>query len=346
LLGRLGRNQMTFDLGLDDGDLKQESVLKEAFRILESNFHLVMLAERMDESLVLLRHLMCWTDDDVMVLARNVRKDRYRSYMGEHTVNTLEHFNAIDVKLYAYFKERFERQIDAFGVSRMEEEVTKLREYRDKKALDTIPYRNLMKKVWKRCGIREVPNKRRTISLKRKSHEDKSQEDTKDLYVIQYQYHTNGTYRQRRFCKDLIRTGTEFTQVLRWKQYARYHYNINNHWNLSWTPLRKKQKKKPRKPNKHGPVPGATGDVAVAGDSAANGVVAALERTGKQIGALHRAAKRVRIVDVKKGKHKADPETTGSFNGIGAALEGTANKAETLHGIVKKMRIVEINKGR
>ncbi|MPC76082.1 Galactosylceramide sulfotransferase [Portunus trituberculatus] len=64
------------------------------------------IAERMDESLVLLKHLLCWGDEDMMAMAHNVRKDLYRSYLSEQTVATLEHFNAADVKLYSYFKEK------------------------------------------------------------------------------------------------------------------------------------------------------------------------------------------------------------------------------------------------
>ncbi|KAG0728576.1 Galactosylceramide sulfotransferase [Chionoecetes opilio] len=102
--GRLGRNQMSFDLGLDDLDTHMESVLRDAIRILDDTFHLVMIAERMDESLVLLKHLMCWGDEDVAAMAHNVRKDLYRSYLSEQTVATLERFNAADVKLYHHFK--------------------------------------------------------------------------------------------------------------------------------------------------------------------------------------------------------------------------------------------------
>ncbi|XP_066978343.1 galactosylceramide sulfotransferase-like [Macrobrachium rosenbergii] len=231
-LGRLGKNQMTWDLGLDDSDLRQDSVLREAFRILDENFHLVMLAERMDESLVLLRHLMCWNEDDVVVLAQNVRKDRYRSYMAEHTVTTLEHFNSVDVKLYSYFKERFDKQVQGFGIKRMEEEVARLRESRDK--------------VWKLCGVRDSLNKKKPIVAKG----SKDENDEKHHLVIQYQVHNNGTYKHRRACKDLIRPGVEFTQILRWKQYARYHYMVSNSYNLSWTPnsSKRKPKKKGRKP--------------------------------------------------------------------------------------------------
>ncbi|ROT81166.1 putative galactose-3-O-sulfotransferase [Penaeus vannamei] len=49
-MGRLGRNQMTWDMGLDDQDLRQEAVLKEALKLLDHTFHLVMVSGRRTQS--------------------------------------------------------------------------------------------------------------------------------------------------------------------------------------------------------------------------------------------------------------------------------------------------------
>ena len=55
---------------------------------------------------MLLKHLLCWGDEDIIAMAQNVRKDLYRSYLSEQTVATLENFNSADVKLYTYFKDK------------------------------------------------------------------------------------------------------------------------------------------------------------------------------------------------------------------------------------------------
>ncbi|XP_050716193.1 galactose-3-O-sulfotransferase 4-like [Eriocheir sinensis] len=228
--GRLGRNQMSFDLGLDDLDTHMESVLRDAIKILDDTFHLVLIAERMDESLVLLRHLMCWSEDDTVAMARNVRKDQYRSYLSEQAVATLEHFNAADVKLYAFFKEKFDKHVEAFGRGRMEREVVALRAKRDK--------------VWKQCGLRES---RSSSSSKHR------QTPGKDHHVIEYQVHVNGSSssarKLRKYCQELIESGTDLTQMLRWKQYTRYHQRAaRSSLDLSWSQtLKKKTKRKPRR---------------------------------------------------------------------------------------------------
>ena len=56
--GYLGRNQQLWDLGLMDTshfDLVQAKVQE-----VDKNFHLVMIAEHFEESLVLLSHQLCW----------------------------------------------------------------------------------------------------------------------------------------------------------------------------------------------------------------------------------------------------------------------------------------------
>ena len=56
--GYLGRNQQLWDLGLMDTlhfDLVEAKVEE-----VDKNFHLVMIAEHFEESLVLLSHQLCW----------------------------------------------------------------------------------------------------------------------------------------------------------------------------------------------------------------------------------------------------------------------------------------------
>ncbi len=65
-IGKIGINQMMFDLGMNVSDFTKPYTVKEYINKLDSIFDLVMLSERMDESLVLLKHLLCWTTDDVI----------------------------------------------------------------------------------------------------------------------------------------------------------------------------------------------------------------------------------------------------------------------------------------
>ncbi|XP_075730469.1 galactose-3-O-sulfotransferase 3-like [Rhipicephalus microplus] len=80
LHGSLGFNQMAFDLGVDGDDMADRGSVEEISRFVESvdrTFHLVMIAERFTESLVLLRDLLGWQLDDVVTFKHNMRLKRY-----------------------------------------------------------------------------------------------------------------------------------------------------------------------------------------------------------------------------------------------------------------------------
>ena len=95
---------------------------------LDRQFDLVMIAERMDESLILLRHLLCWPVEYVVTMKLNSLispielpesspvRDRLTSWLsGDHT-------------LYRHFYNRFEERVRRFGEELMREEVRLLRE--------------------------------------------------------------------------------------------------------------------------------------------------------------------------------------------------------------------------
>ena len=65
--GRIGINQMIFDMGLDEDNFTQPQDVSQYISRLDSIFDLVLIMERMEESLVLLKHLMCWKTDDVVM---------------------------------------------------------------------------------------------------------------------------------------------------------------------------------------------------------------------------------------------------------------------------------------
>lgn len=65
--GKIGRNQMLFDLGMDVTDFNNVEKVLNYIRKLDMIFDLVMVSEQMDESLILLKHLLCWRTDDVVV---------------------------------------------------------------------------------------------------------------------------------------------------------------------------------------------------------------------------------------------------------------------------------------
>lgn len=65
-VGKIGINQMMFDNGFQMQYFNNTDKIKNYIHKLDSIYSLVMVAERMDESLILLKHLLCWDFDDIV----------------------------------------------------------------------------------------------------------------------------------------------------------------------------------------------------------------------------------------------------------------------------------------
>ncbi|KAG8188768.1 hypothetical protein JTE90_012239 [Oedothorax gibbosus] len=125
--GKIGFNQMLFDLGMDEKGFENASLVHDYVLFLDSVFDLVMVRERMDESLVLLKDLLCWDTDDVVVFQLNARNKRYKRKLSPDLLQRLEKFNSADILLYRHFVRRLNARIAEFGHERMAEAVEELR---------------------------------------------------------------------------------------------------------------------------------------------------------------------------------------------------------------------------
>ena len=61
----IGKNQQLWDLGMNHVDMEQAELVADKIRQLDTQLHLVLIAEHFDESLVLLAKLLCWDLSDV-----------------------------------------------------------------------------------------------------------------------------------------------------------------------------------------------------------------------------------------------------------------------------------------
>ncbi|KAK8786732.1 hypothetical protein V5799_023492 [Amblyomma americanum] len=90
---------------------------------MDALFDLVMVVERLNESLVLLRDLLCWEMDDVVMFKINARRSVFQRPPEASLANELRKLNAVDTRLYEYFAKRFEQRVKAFGAQRMQSEL-------------------------------------------------------------------------------------------------------------------------------------------------------------------------------------------------------------------------------
>ncbi|XP_025030723.1 galactose-3-O-sulfotransferase 4 isoform X2 [Python bivittatus] len=124
------RNLLWFDFGLDPPASPGSAAIRAALLGLDRIFHLVLLTEYMDESLVLLRSALCWSFADVVAFQHNLRNPAAVHQLGPADAARLRAWNHLDWHLYAHFNRTFWARVEHFGSARMAREVAILREQR------------------------------------------------------------------------------------------------------------------------------------------------------------------------------------------------------------------------
>ncbi|KAI8506833.1 hypothetical protein Bbelb_152720 [Branchiostoma belcheri] len=112
------RNPMTFDMGWPAERADEEEEASKYISELDADFTLVMILEHLDESIVLLRRLMCWELRDVLLYSKrkNARGYPYKTYKA--TPKELENhraWSAVDYMLYNTFNNSLWRKIKEQG---------------------------------------------------------------------------------------------------------------------------------------------------------------------------------------------------------------------------------------
>ncbi|XP_054849398.1 galactose-3-O-sulfotransferase 4 [Eublepharis macularius] len=124
------RNLLWFDFGLDPLASQSPALIRAALAELEHVFHLVLVTEHMDESLVLLRHALCWTLDDVVAFRHNLRSPESVCTLEPSHAARLRAWNNLDWHLYTHFNRTFWARVERFGYARMAREMTMLQKRR------------------------------------------------------------------------------------------------------------------------------------------------------------------------------------------------------------------------
>ena len=153
------KNPMLYDFGLDPTSFDDINKIEKAIRIFEKRFHLMMVAEYFEESLILLRDLLCWRTEDVVVFKMNARNENSIHPLSEKDQQDIRNWNMGDVKLYDYFNATIQRKIESYGRDKMQEEVTKLRQKTDQLFArciqsDTASREKGDFKVWQPPGVK------------------------------------------------------------------------------------------------------------------------------------------------------------------------------------------------
>nr|XP_019939398.1 PREDICTED: galactosylceramide sulfotransferase-like [Paralichthys olivaceus] len=121
------KNLLFYDLGQDNTLDSHDLRVEESIRLIAEQFHLVMLTEHFEESLILLKDILCWEMSDLLFFKLNARKETSVSKLTPELRAKALQWNSIDWELYKHFNLTFWKKVDAYGRERMAEDVAELR---------------------------------------------------------------------------------------------------------------------------------------------------------------------------------------------------------------------------
>ncbi|CAM9166860.1 unnamed protein product, partial [Lampetra planeri] len=126
-----GHNLLTFDFGIDntltEASPDVDRKAQKAIAAIEKDFHLILISEYFDESMILLRHELCWSLDDVLSFKLNTRAKT--TPISPSTAEKIKKWNALDWRIYLHFNGTFWKKVDSLvGREQMEEELAELRQ--------------------------------------------------------------------------------------------------------------------------------------------------------------------------------------------------------------------------
>ncbi len=86
-----------------------------------------MIAERMEESLVLLAHRLCLPLYRMASFRQNVRRDEEKLSLTRAEREELLRLQRVDWEVYRHFAKKFQEEVESFGLEKMRESVQELR---------------------------------------------------------------------------------------------------------------------------------------------------------------------------------------------------------------------------
>ncbi|XP_006820090.1 galactosylceramide sulfotransferase-like [Saccoglossus kowalevskii] len=110
----LMKNGQLFMLGLDHKDELDADKVKQRIGEIEYHFDLVMINEYFDESLILLKKIMCWSFEDILYMPHDAFEHSYTGISSE-TTRTVDQWSAADRRLYYHFNTTFWRKVEEYG---------------------------------------------------------------------------------------------------------------------------------------------------------------------------------------------------------------------------------------
>ncbi|CAG0902411.1 unnamed protein product [Cyprideis torosa] len=195
-VGLLGRNQMLVDFGMPRNDTSNMTKVRNFVKQMDKEFDLVLIAERFEESVVLMKELFHWDFEDVAFVRLNSAASSKKP-LSPMAQKRLRKYLEGDYFLYNHFRKKLEMKLRAFGNDRMKASLEKLRD--------------VNKAIVTNCGVHNV-RKEEGIPKHQRGYNDHYVE-LKDVADPSNEYCLNFVLKEDGFLKKL-----RDTQIQRLRQ--------------------------------------------------------------------------------------------------------------------------------
>jgi hypothetical protein len=110
-MGIFGRNQLSWDMGISPDLFDNMTAMRKEIERLDREFDLVMIADRLDESLILLNELLNWPLKNVVHLNLNRRKPEKLTFLSKIEKKVISNWLAADIQIFDHFSQRFNEKL-------------------------------------------------------------------------------------------------------------------------------------------------------------------------------------------------------------------------------------------
>jgi galactosylceramide sulfotransferase/galactose-3-O-sulfotransferase 3 len=107
------KNRMAFEFGFDLNRTSTQSYINEHMMELDKAFDIVLINEKYDESLLLLRKLFCWEYTDILYMKhreQNYKQGNYKQFLERH-----RNWTNLDYMLYDHFLAKHNHIVNQLG---------------------------------------------------------------------------------------------------------------------------------------------------------------------------------------------------------------------------------------
>lgn len=108
-------NRMAFDLGLGLPNMRNETNISEYIKILDEDFHYVMIMEYFEISMVLLKRHLCWELKDVLYIPKNIYSNKITYKFSVDDFKRHREWAKADYMIYEYFLQEFWKKVQEEG---------------------------------------------------------------------------------------------------------------------------------------------------------------------------------------------------------------------------------------